>query len=202
MKKTYLHTSTVSLLVLLAIVTITAVLSYFSIAKPVEVDNFVGPQGQNPFPDGLDWLRRLLIYPGLIFSLAALGIFIKSAVGKRSGMPDKILNYFLLLLIFCLGWVCMPYWANGLHHAFASDTTSLYDPKSLLPYTDISVVWSIFVMAFHLFAYILVLLPVILAFIDIRKNGFNIKYIFAVSVYLFIFASFFFAPYYLYWFLD
>ncbi len=202
MKKASFRTGTISLLVLLAIVLIPALLCFILITKPVEVDNFVGAPEQNPFPDGLDWLRRLLIYPGLFFSLAALGIFIKSALGKRSAIPDKILNYFILLLIFCIGWLCTPYWANGLHHVFAMGTTSLYDPKSLLPYTDINVTWSIFVMAFHLFAYILILVPVIIAIIDIRKNGFDTKYLYAVAAYLLIFVSFYFAPYYMYWFLD
>lgn len=202
MKKKYFHTSSVSLFVLLFGVIITAALCFVFIVKPVVVNNFVGSSEQNPYPDGLDWLRRLLIYPGLIFSLAALALFIKSAVGKNAAIPDKILNYFLLLLVFCIGWVCTPYWANGLHYVFVSGTSSLYDPKSLLPYADISVIWSITVMAFHLFAFLLIIIPVVIALLDIRKNGFDKKYLYAVVIYIFIFVSFYFAPHYMYWFLD
>jgi hypothetical protein len=200
--KKYFHISSVSLFMLLFGVIITAVLCFVFIDKPVVVDNFVGPAEQNPYPDGLDWLRRLLIYPGLIFSLTALVLFIKSAVGKNAAVPDKILNYFLLLLVFCIGWVCLPYWANGLQYVFASGTSSLYDPKSLLPYSDISYVWNTVVMAFHLFAFILIIIPVIISIIDIRKNGFDKKYLYGVIMYLLIFVSFYFAPHYMYWFLD
>lgn len=202
MKNKYFHISSVLLFVLLIGVIITAVLCFVFIIKPVEVNNFVGFAEENPYPDGLDWLRRLLIYPGLIFSLAAIVVFVKSATGNKASVPDKIMNYFLLLLVFCIGWVCLPYWANGLYYVFASGTSSLYDPKSLLPYTDISVIWSILVLAFHLFAYFLILIPIIIATLDIRKNGFDKKYLYAVSVYLLIFASFYFAPHYMYWFLD
>ncbi len=202
MKKRSIHISTASMLVLLLLVTAISVFCYFYIAKPVEVDNFVGPSELNPYPDGLDWLRRLFIYPGLIISISALILFIKSAFGKNAAAPDKILNYILLLLIFSLGWVSLPYWANGLHHVFSQGTSSMYDPKSLLPHNDISFVWNSLVMAFHLFAFILILIPVIIAILDIRKNGFDKKYIYAFIVYLLIFVPFYFAPNYMYWFLD
>jgi hypothetical protein len=200
--KKYFHISSVSLFVLLLGVIITSALCFVLITKPVEVDNFVGPVEQNPYPDGLDWLRRLLIYPGLFISFTALVLFLKSAFGKNAAVPDKILNCILLLLIFCIGWVCLPYWANGLHYIFASGTSSLYDPKSLLPYSDISYVWNTVVMAFHLFAFILIIIPVIIAIIDIRKNGFDKKYLYAVVLYLLIFVSLHFTPQYMYWFLD
>lgn len=200
--KKKIHTSTISLFTILFAVIVLAVLCFVFIAKPVEVDNFIGPAEQNPYPDGLDWLRRLLIYPGLIFSLAALVLFIKSTVGKKAAVSDKVLNYFLLMLVFCIGWVCVPYWANGLHYVFAAGTSSLYDPKSLLPYCDISFVWNSVVMAFHLFAFILIIIPAVIAIIDIRKNGFDKKYLYAVVLYLLIFVSFYFAPHYMYWFLD
>jgi len=190
------------MLVLLLLVTALAVFCYFYITKPVEVDNFVGPSELNPYPDGLDWLRRLFIYPGLFISILAVVLFTKSAFGKNAATPDKILNYNLMLLIFSFGWVSMPYWANGLHHVFSTGTSSLYDPKSLLPYNEISFLWNSLVMAFHLFAFILILIPLIIAVLDIRKNGFDKKYIFAFFVYLLIFVPFYFAPNYMYWFLD
>ena len=202
MIKKNLHISTLSLIVILAAVTANAVLCFIFITKPVEVNNFVGPAELNPYPDGLDWLRRMLIYPGLVLSLFALALFIKSAIGKKAGTADKILNYFVLLAVFCIGWLCIPYWANGLQYVFSAGTTSLYDPKSLIPYTDIYYLWNSMVMAFNLFAYILVLIPVILAILDIRKNGFNKKYVYAAAAYALIFVSFYLAPHYMYWFLD
>ena len=202
MKNKHFHISTISLLVILAAVILNAALCFILITKPVEVDNFVGSPELNPYPDGLDWLRRLLIYPGLVFSLSALALIIKSAIGKNAAAADKILNYFIMLLTFCVGWLCIPYWANGLQYVFSGGTTSLYDPKSLIPYTDIYYAWNTMVMAFNLFAYILILIPVILAILDIRKNGFNRKYVFAAAAYALIFVSFYLAPHYMYWFLD
>ena len=202
MKKNSFHISTVSMLVLLLVVTAIAVTCYIYITKPVEVDNFVGPSELNPYPDGLDSIRRLFIYPGLFISVLALTLFIKSAFGKNAAAPDKILNYILLLLIFSLGWVSMPYWANGLHHVFSTGTSSLYDPKSLLPHNDISFLWNTLVMVFYLFAFILILIPLIITILDIRKNGFDKKYIYSFIVYLLIFVPFYFTPNYMYWFLD
>lgn len=190
------------MLTILAAAIAVSVLSFVLIDKPVEADNFVGAGPLNPYPDGLDWLRRLLIYPGLVLFCFSFIIFLKSVLGKNAGVPDKILNYTILLLTFCLGWVCIPYWANGLHHIFWSGTSSLYDPKSLLPYSDISVVWNSGVMLFYLLAFLLILVPVILAILDIRKNGFSKKYLYATAVYLLIFAAFQFTPNYMYWFLD
>ncbi len=202
MIKKHFHISTISLMLILALVIANAALCFILITKTVEVNNFVGPAELNPYPDGLDWLRRLLIYPGLIFSLSALVLFIKSAMGKNAADADKILNYFILLGVFCIGWLCIPYWANGLQYVFSGRTTSLYDPKSLIPYTDIYYLWNTVVMLFNLFAYILVIIPVIFAIIDIRKNGFDKKYAYAVVFYSLIFVSFYFAPNYMYWFLD
>lgn len=107
-----------------------------------------------------------------------------------------------MLAVFCIGWLCIPYWANGLQYVFSGGTTSLYDPKSLIPYADVYYVWNTMVMAFNLFAYILVLIPVILAILDIKKNGFNIKFVYAAAAYGLIYVSFYFAPNYMYWFLD
>lgn len=190
------------MLTVLAAIILTSILAFIITDKPVEVDNFVGAESMNPYPDGLDWLRRLLIYPGLILSVFSVLIFIKSAIGKKAAASDKILNYTILLLTFCLGWVCIPYWANGLQHVFWSGTSSMYDPKSLLPYSDISVVWNSGVMLFYLLAFILIIVPVILAILDMRKNGISRKYLYAAAFYLLIFAAFQFAPNYMYWFLD
>lgn len=82
MKNKHFHISTISLIVILALVIANAVLCFIFINKPVEIDNFVGSAELNPYPDGLDWLRRLLIYPGLLLSLSALVMFIKSAMAK------------------------------------------------------------------------------------------------------------------------
>ncbi len=190
------------MLTILAAAIVVSALSFVLIDKPIQADNFVGAVPLNSYPDGLDWLRRLLIYPGLVLFCFSFIIFLKSVLGKNAGVPDKILNYTVLLLTFCLGWVCIPYWANGLHHIFWSGTTSLYDPKSLLPYSDISVVWNSGVMLFYLLAFVLIIVPLIFAVIDIRKHGFGRKYLYAAAVYLLIFAAFQFAPNYLYWFLD
>ena len=190
------------MLSVLAAVILTSILAFIIIDKPVEVDNFVGAGSMNPYPDGLDWLRRLLIYPGLILSVFSVLIFIKSAIGKKAAASDKILNYTILLLTFCLGWVCIPYWANGLQHVFWSGTSSMYDPKSLLPHNDISFVWNSGVMLFYLLAFILIIVPIILAILDMRKNGISRKYLYAAMFYLLIFAAFRFAPNYMYWFLD
>jgi hypothetical protein len=202
LKKPELHISSKSLLVLLAAVIIPAVISFIIISRPVEVDIFVGPAAENPFPDGLDWLRRLLIYPGIFLTFVSAVIFVRSASGKNAAPADKILNYFIFLLIFCIGTVCLPYWANGLHHVFWSGTSSLYDPKSLLPFNDISFIWNSAVFLFYALAFVLIIIPLFLAIIDSRKNGFNGKYIIAASAYLLIFVVFRFAPNYLYWFLD
>jgi len=202
MKKNYFHISTYSLIAITIAVIIPAILSFIFIAKPVEVDNFVGPAELNPYPDGLDWLRRLLIYPGLVLTISAVAIFIKSAIGKNASVADKILNYFILLAVICIGWLCTPYWANGLQYVFSAGTSSLYDPKSLIPYTDINVVWNGVVMLFFVLAFILILIPIAFAVIDSIKNGFDKKYIYAAGFYLLIFAAFRFAPHYGYWFMD
>jgi len=202
MKKNYFHISTYSLIAITIAVIIPAILSFIFIAKPVEVDNFVGPAELNPYPDGLDWLRRLLIYPGLVLTISAVAIFIKSAIGKNASVADKILNYFILLAVICIGWLCTPYWANGLQYVFSAGTSSLYDPKSLIPYTDINVVWNGVVMLFFVLAFILILIPIAFAVIDSIKNGFDKKYIYAAVFYLLIFAAFHFAPHYGYWFMD
>jgi len=202
MKKNYFHISTYSLIAITIAVIIPAILSFIFIAKPVEVDNFVGPAELNPYPDGLDWLRRLLIYPGLVLTISAVAIFIKSAIGKNASVADKILNYFILLAVICIGWLCTPYWANGLQYVFSAGTSSLYDPKSLIPYTDINVVWNGVIMLFFVLAFILILIPIAFAVIDSIKNGFDKKYIYAAGFYLLIFAAFRFAPHYGYWFMD
>lgn len=202
MKKNYFHISTYSLIAITIAVIIPAILSFIFIAKPVEVDNFVGPAELNPYPDGLDWLRRLLIYPGLVLTISAVAIFIKSAIGKNASVADKILNYFILLAVICIGWLCTPYWANGLQYVFSAGTSSLYDPKSLIPYTDINVVWNGVAMLFFVLAFILILIPIAFAVIDSIKNGFDKKYIYAAGFYLLIFAAFRFAPHYGYWFMD
>lgn len=202
MKKKSLHISTRSLAAIFAAVLVNAVLCFILTSQPVVMDNFVGEASMNPYPDGLDLQRRLMIYPGLILSVISILIFMKSAIGKKAAPPDKILNYTIMLLTFCLGWVCIPYWANGLQHIFWSGTSSQYDPKSLLPYNDISVVWNSGVMLFYLLAIILIIIPIILAILDMRKNGFSRKYLYAAAVYLLIFAAFQFAPNYMYWFLD
>lgn len=190
------------MIVILAAVIITAVLSLIFITGPVVVDNFVGPAELNPYPDGLNWLRRLLIYPGLILTISAIVIFLKSALSKNSAAADKILNYFILLAVICIGWLCTPYWANGLQYVFSSGTSSLYDPKSLIPYTDINVIWNGGAMLFFLLAFILILIPLAFAVIDSIKNGFDLKYIYAAGFYLLIFAAFRLTPYYGYWFMD
>lgn len=202
MKKKNLHISTKSLAAIFAAVLVNAVLCFILTSQPVVVDNFVGEASMNPYPDGLDLQRRLMLYPGLILSVISVLIFTKSAIGKKAAAPDKILNYTIMLLTFLLGWVCIPYWANGLHQVFWSGTSSMYDPKSLLPYMDISVVWSTGVMLFYLLTFLLILVPLIIAILDIRKNGFSRKYLYAAAVYLLIFAAFRFAPNYMYWFLD
>lgn len=202
MKKKNLHISTKSLAIVFAVVLLNSVLCFMLTSRPVVIDDFVGPAELYPFPDGLDWQRRLMIYPGLLLTAISVLIFTKSVIGKNAAASDKILNYTILLLTFCLGWVCIPYWANGLHNAFWSGTTSLYDPKSLLPYTDISAVWHSGVMLFYLMAFVLIIIPLVFAIVDIRKNGFGRKYLYAAAVYLLIFAAFQFAPNYLYWFLD
>lgn len=180
----------------------TAALCFIFITKPVEVDNFAGARELNPYPDGLDWLRRLLIYPGLIMAFIAIVIFLKSAVSRNAAPADKILNYFILLAVICIGWLCIPYWANGLEYVFSSGTSSMYDPKSLIPYADINVIWSGGVMLFYLLAFVLILIPVATAVIDSVKNGFAVKYVYAAGFYLLIFAAFSLAPHYVYWFLD
>jgi len=202
MKKSSVKHSTYILIVIWGLVVVPAILCLILISKPVEVNNFVGPVELNPYPDGLDWLRRLLIYPGLLLTVAALIIFLRSAADKNSTAADKILNYFILLAVICTGWVCTPYWANGLQFVFNAGTSSMYDPKSLLPYTDIGIAWSIGVMAFFLLAFILILAPVFLAVIDSVKNGFDKKYIYAFGFYLLIFAAFRLTPYFGYWFMD
>jgi hypothetical protein len=202
MKNKHFHISTISLIVILAAVIITAVLSLIFITGPVEVDNFLGPAELNPYPGGHDWLRRLLIYPGLILTISAIVIFLKSALSKNAAAADKILNYFILLAVICIGWLCTPYWANGLQYVFASGTSSMYDPKSLIPYTDIYVIWNGGVMLFFLLAFILILIPVASAVIDSIKNGFDLKYIYAAGFYLLIFAAFRLTPHYGYWFMD
>jgi len=196
------HISTISLIVILAALIVTAALCFVFITNPFEVDNFVGPAELNPYPDGLDWLRRLLIYPGLILALSALVIFLKSAVSKNASAADKVLNYFILLAVICIGWLCIPYWANGLQYVFSSGTSSMYDPKSLIPYSDINVIWNGGVMLFFLLAFILILIPVASAVINSIKNGFDKKYIYGAGFYLLIFAAFSLTPHYGYWFMD
>lgn len=202
MTKRHFHISTISLIVILAAVMATAALCFIFITKPVEVDNFAGARELNPYPDGLDWLRRLLIYPGLIMAFIAIVIFLKSAASRNAAPADKILNYFILLTVICIGWLCIPYWANGLEYVFSSGTSSMYDPKSLIPYADINVIWSGGVMLFYLLAFVLILIPVATAVIDSVKNGFAVKYVYAAGFYLLIFAAFSLAPHYVYWFLD
>ncbi len=194
--------TTLSLLILFILSVSGAMLIYFTIRSPVEMDNYVGPGGEDLYPDGLESYRRMLIYSGLIFTLVSLVFFLISAASSKERAKDKILNYFLFLLIFALAWKSYTYWANGLHFVFSEGTSSLYDPKDLIPYIDIGVLWSVPVMFFHVLIWLLVPIPVILAILNIRKERVNYKDAVTLLVIALLILSFFTTPNYMYWFLD
>ena len=196
-------TRTTLLLFILLILSIAGGLAiYFTTHAPVEMDNYVGLNADTRYPDGLDNYRRSLIYTGLAMTFLSFLVFIVSAASSKESAKDKILNYFLFLLIFALAWKSYAYWANGLHYVFSGGTSSLYDPKDLVPYIDIGVIWSAPVMFFHILIWLLVPVPIILAAINIRRERFNYKDTFTLIVIALLVLSFFITPNYMYWFLD
>ncbi len=198
------HTSkTTQVLMLLFLLSVAgALIIYFAIHSPVEMDNYAGRGGEKSYPDGLDDFRRILVYSGILLTSALLALLLISAASAKESAKDKILNYFLFLLVFAIAWKSYPYWANGLHFVFSGGTSSLYDPKDLIPYVDIGIIWSVPVLFFHMLIWLIVPLPVILAVINIRKEGVNYKDALTLLIIVLLVSSFYFTPDYMYWFMD
>ena len=146
--------------------------------------------------------RRTFIHSGLFIAAAGFIILLYSVFKKNYLRKDKLLNYFLFVLIFAIAWKNYPYWANGLHHVFSNGTSSMYDPKDILPYSEIGIIWSASVLMYHILIWIIIPFPVVLWILDIKNNGFTLKDYLIIVVLLLIAASFYITPNYMYWFLD
>lgn len=156
----------------------------------------------NPPMDKYAGYRAQFIHAGLALTVISFAIFIVSLFIKGSAKKDKLLNYFLFLLIFLVAWKSYPFWANGLHHVFSNGTTSMYDPKDLLPYTEIGSLWALPVLLFHVLILLIIPVPIMLWILDIKKNGFGKKEYFIIGSLVLITLTFFTTPHYMYWFMD
>lgn len=148
-------------------------------------------------------LRFSIIFSGLLLSLISLIVFITSLFFSKHSASDKLANLSMFVFVFVVGWMAIPYWANGLYHVFCVGTSSLFDPKSLLPMTIIGEAWRIPVLISYplLLGYLLFsLIRFIVVVARYRNPGFNNILILVFN--LLIIGTYFFTPHYFYWLLD
>jgi len=148
-------------------------------------------------------LRFSMIFFGLILTVIAAIISLTSLFFSKHTAGDKLANLSILVFVFVIGWMGLPYWANGLYYVFSSGTTSLYDPKALLPMTLMGEIWRIPVLVFYpvILAYLLFSLIRFMVIVFRRKNP-GIINVMILIYNLLIIVTFFFVPHYFYWLLD
>ena len=148
-------------------------------------------------------LRFSIIFSGLLLTLISLIIFITSLFFPKHTVSDKLANLSMFVFVFVIGWMAIPFWANGLYHVFCCGTSSLFDPKSLLPMTIIGEVWRIPVLVLYPLLLIYLLFSLIRFIVVVVKNknpGVNNLLILIFN--LLIIVAYFFTPHYFYWLLD
>ncbi len=147
--------------------------------------------------------RFSVIFSGLALSLISLIIFITSLFFSKHAVSDKLANLSMFVFVFVIGWMAIPYWTNGLYHVFCCGTSSLFDPKSLLPMTIVGEAWRIPILILYplLMGYLLFsLIRFIVIVVRYRKPGLNNMIILIFN--LLIIGAYFFTPHYFYWLLD
>ncbi|HOH84632.1 MAG TPA: hypothetical protein PLI16_08470, partial [Bacteroidales bacterium] len=121
----------------------------------------------------------------------------------KHAASDKLANLSMFVFVFVVGWMAIPYWTNGLYHVFCCGTSSLFDPKSLLPMTIIGEAWRIPILVLYplFMGYLLFSLIRFIVLVVRRKNP-GIINVVILLFNLLIIAVFFFVPHYFYWLLD
>ncbi|MCK9611916.1 MAG: hypothetical protein WC401_04740 [Bacteroidales bacterium] len=157
----------------------------------------------NPASDPNYLYRLLIISAGLALTIISLLVLVISLFIKKYNTENKLANLSIFIFVYVVGWMFMPYWANGLFYVFSEGTSSLYDPKSLLPMNIIGEIWRIPILL--LYGLLLVYLAssfiwVIISSISQRKAG--TAQIIILIFNLLVVASYFFSPHYFYWLLD
>jgi len=76
--------------------------------------------------------REMLIGTGMLMTIAAVLITIRLHM-QNIGSEIRLFSFYVLLLIFHLGWQVLPYYANGLHNAAITVEGGYYDPKAVPP---------------------------------------------------------------------
>ncbi|HNZ43583.1 MAG TPA: hypothetical protein PKN41_09595 [Bacteroidales bacterium] len=147
--------------------------------------------------------RFSVIFSGLLLTIISLIIFIISLFFSKHSASDKLANLSMFVFVFVLGWMAIPYWTNGLYHVFCCGTSSLFDPKSLLPMTIIGEAWRIPILVLYplFMGYLLFSLIRFIVLVVRRKNP-GIINVVILLFNLLIIAVFFFVPHYFYWLLD
>jgi len=148
-------------------------------------------------------LRFSVIFSGLLLTLIALFIFIISLFFSKHTASDKMANLSMFVFVFVIGWMAIPFWTNGLYHVFCCGTSSLFDPKSLLPMTIIGEVWRIPVLVLYPVLLIYLLFSLIRFIVVVIKHKNPGVYNLLILIFnLLIIVAYFFTPRYFYWLLD
>lgn len=100
-------------------------------------------------------IRTALITGGIVASIITVAIllwqFKRYRTMKQWEESELILHLSMAFCSWTLGWMIMPYWANGIYHAYTGNlpesmTLSNLDPKALFPSIAMGGIWELGVL--------------------------------------------------------
>jgi hypothetical protein len=156
-----------------------------------------------PSSDPDFWYRFIIIFTGLSLTVLALLISVIGLFIKNTNASSKLLYFSIFVFVFYIGWISLPYWTNGLYQVFSKGTSSMFDPKALLPMTIIGEFWRLPILLLYPF----ILLYLVFSFIRfiivvIRRDKPGINNILILIFSLLTMGVQFLLPGYFYWLLD
>lgn len=192
--------------ILLVISVITLLLVFpANLFQPVSFSSEAGNDSwQLSFTPYSDYLLRFsIIFFGLLLTLICLIITMVSLFFYKHAAADKLANLSMLVFVFVVGWMAIPYWTNGLYHVFYNGTSSAFDPKALLPMILIGEFWRIPVLVLYPLLLIYLLFSLIRFIVVVIKNkNPGVSNLLILIFNLLIIVAYFFTPHYFYWLLD
>ena len=157
----------------------------------------------NPAND-TDYLYRFIIMAaGMGLTILALLLAITGLFIRNTSAANKFLNINIFVFVFYLGWMSLPYWTNGLYQVFHHGTTSLFDPKAMLPMTLVGEIWRLpILLLFPLILLYLLFSLIRFIIVVIRREKPGINNILILIYSLLTLGIQFLLPGYFYWLLD
>jgi hypothetical protein len=96
----------------------------------------------------------------------------------------------------------MPYLANGLYFIFQTGTSSLYDPKEMIPMTFMGEFWRLPVIVITPLAILFLAFNIIRLMVILPRYGLKKVIVYNLLFTLLSLGSFFITPHYFYWLFD